>query len=73
MSIVVTTDVFCDICGNWVEGCVGGSKPQARLARRAAKKTGWLRCRSPFDGHLIDVCPGCVKEYNLNKETRHDA
>lgn len=64
MSITISTDVFCNICGNWIEGSCG-PRPQVRQARRAAKKAGWLRCHSPFDGCLIDACPGCVKEYSL--------
>ena len=63
MSITVSTDVFCDICGCWVEGTCG-PKSQAREARRRAKKEGWLRCHSPF-GCLIDVCPRCAEEHSL--------
>ena len=64
MSITIVTDVFCDICGVWIHGA-WGQEPLVQQARKAVKKVGWLRCRSPFDGRLIDACPGCVKEHDL--------
>lgn len=64
MSIVITTDVFCDICYNWMWYSTG-SRPQARSARKKARKAGWLRCRSPLSSRLIDVCPGCIGNAEL--------
>ena len=65
MSISITTDVFCDICGiNWTFGAVG-SKPNPQAARRNAKRQGWLRRRSPIGGKMSDICRGCAKVYSL--------
>ena len=60
MSIVITTDVFCDKCGNWVFGATG-SKPYARFARYRARLAGWVRRRSQ-NGKMIDICPNCIRE-----------
>ena len=57
MSITITTDVFCDICGNWIFG-VTGPRASARSARRRVKDNGWIRRRLP-NGKMIDVCPHC--------------
>ena len=67
MSITITTDVFCDICGaNWTFGAVG-SKYNHRAARRNARHQGWLRCRSPISGDMSDICDNCAEEYGLIK------
>ena len=39
MSVTISTDVFCDQCGNWIEG-VTGAKPRHKAARRVAKEAG---------------------------------
>ena len=59
MSIMITTDVFCDVCEvAWVHG--GTSyKADIRQARRWAKERGWHRCRLPVSGRMVDVCPQC--------------
>ena len=59
MSITITTDVFCDICPNWTFGTTG-SRPRARVARRNAKRAGWVRQRR--DGKLVDICPLCKND-----------
>lgn len=60
MSITATTDVFCDICNNWIFG-VTGPRSNARGARRHARENGWVR-RRLSNGRRIDVCPRCKKE-----------
>lgn len=62
MSIVITTDVFCDLCGNWIHGALGPT-PNARGARRKAKANGWDR-RHVSGGGVIDICPGCREKQN---------
>ena len=56
--IRVTTDVFCDDCGNWVHGGVSNEK-DATSARRIARELGWVVRRRP--GRMVDICPGCQK------------
>ena len=58
MSITVTTDVFCDLCGDWHSG-VSGTKPQAKDARRSAKHFGWIYKKDEVDGEMQDICPKC--------------
>lgn len=66
MSITITTDVFCDICGTWTFGDVG-PKPKIQEARQVARQKGWLRCRSPISGEMSDICDNCAKEHSLIK------
>lgn len=56
MTIKVTTDVFCNVCGNWVHGLVDFDK-QAQMARDIARDQGWITQRR--DGKLVDLCPNC--------------
>ena len=56
----LTTDIFCDICGNWEHGPVS-HKPEPKLARKILKKKGWKRSRDP-EGELQDVCPECQEK-----------
>lgn len=39
--IRITTDVFCDICGNWEHGLVS-HKAETRKARKEVKKKSWI-------------------------------
>jgi len=57
--IVITTDVFCNICGNWTFG-VTGPRANAHGARRNAKKDGWTR--RLVKGKVVDLCPDCKKD-----------
>lgn len=53
MSILITTDVSCDRCGWWIDGCTG-TKSKIRQARVIARGDGW-KC----DGNG-DICAVCV-------------
>jgi len=67
MSIVISTDVSCEICGNWIHGTTG-SKIEIREARRVAKADGWTRSPSPFTGERCDMCKDCAKKYSREVE-----
>ena len=67
MSIRVTTDVFCDLCGNWQEGTTD-KEVQAAYARQVAAKRGWRTVRR--DRKLIDICPTCRKKEEGCQTTR---
>lgn len=56
VSICVSVDLMCDICGYWDDTeTVTGSIARKAVARRRAKAKGWTR---RLDGDvLIDVCP----------------
>ncbi len=56
MSITITTDVFCDTCGQWTHG-IAIDRPERRYARRIAKDRGWKRKK--VHGRMRDVCPAC--------------
>jgi hypothetical protein len=58
VSITITTDVFCDGCADWTHGTTGPS-PNAREARRAAKRCGWARVKGP-GVEMLDLCPECA-------------
>jgi hypothetical protein len=60
MAIVVTTDVFCDMCGNWEDGCTGENSIQSEKARKEVAHKGWKRIR--VSGKLLDLCPVCANE-----------
>lgn len=55
MSIVLTRDVFCDLCSAWTDGVVGGDNKEAR---RRVLLAGWGRFRDD-SGYMVDVCPQC--------------
>ena len=57
--IRVTTDVFCDECGNWVHGQVGREKRVTRACQIAADQD-WIVKRQ--NGQVVDICPECQKE-----------
>ena len=59
MSIVVTTDVFCDWCPVWTSGTTGRNRIRARLARRNARENGWATKRSASG--WVDLCPDCLE------------
>lgn len=52
----ITTTVFCNACGNWLETSIS-NRAKVRLARRKAKEAGWATRRTP-EG-LRDYCPHC--------------
>lgn len=54
MSVRITTDVFCDGCGNWAHYRVS-AQAHVRAAQRAAKAAGWV-----FDRHGDCKCPACA-------------
>lgn len=56
--IRVTTDIFCDKCGNWVNVDLGPWEMKRREARRKVRKLGWV-VKHPENQKIIDVCPGC--------------
>ena len=62
MGITITTDIFCDKCGNW-EHIYVGNKAERRLAGIRAKKNGWKRMKINDDFNWL--CPDCVREYEL--------
>ena len=57
--IRVTTCVFCDKCGNWVEVDIGPWEMKRREARQKVKELGWQTKRHPETNGFIDLCPGC--------------
>lgn len=60
MSITVTTDVFCDVCSEWIEGVSAATYGNvAGQARGIAYAQGWRRIK--LNGKLSDVCPRCLK------------
>ena len=60
MSITISTDVFCDICGNWFHGTTS-HKSEIRCARWLAKDAGW--CRRLIGGKMSDICPDCIEKH----------
>lgn len=66
--ITVQTNVFCDICGCRTFGA-SGERRRMRAALAEAKKYGWVRAPSPYDGKLIDICPKCAREYRLTRDS----
>lgn len=71
MSITVSTDVFCDKCGNWSpEVTISGTKPAAKLARKRAKTLGWERRLFPETETFGDVGPCCLALEAENRDGR---
>jgi hypothetical protein len=59
MTVRYQADVFCDRCGQWVNGAIS-TKPGG-LARKAlafAKRCGWSR---DVRSTLLDLCPNCLR------------
>lgn len=55
MSLLISTDVSCDgDCSQWTEGTTG-MRTDARTARKAAKRAGWIHLRGR------DYCPRCAE------------
>lgn len=65
MSTVYTANIFCDRCGNWLQG-VTGPKPQglARKAVEKSKRNGWSRQNN---SQYLDLCPVCLDEERKGK------
>lgn len=59
MAIIVSNDVFCDWCSNWVEGHVS-RRVRKRKAREVARAEGWKRRWSFSRQKYEDVCPQCL-------------
>lgn len=59
MSLSITTDVFCDVCCDWVNGLTTASYGNvAGKARATAYQGGWRRVK--IKGKLRDLCPKCM-------------
>ncbi len=54
MSVTITTDVFCDQCGNWAHYGTHPTKAVIAEALRGARRAGWTVKR---DGSC--TCPQC--------------
>lgn len=61
MSATITTDIFCDVCGDWIHGA-SLRKEAVAFARRKAKESGWVY--RLVDGEYKDICPECVAKEN---------
>lgn len=55
MSFTITTDVFCDICSQWIDG-ISSHKPERRKAWKRARYAGSKN--QPITGK--HMCPACV-------------
>ncbi len=56
MSLLITTDISCDECGNWTAG-YAGCRIDGRRARAQARAAGWQQVRR--GGERRDLCPTC--------------
>lgn len=65
MTARITTDTFCDICGDWTHGVVS-NRVKVHLSREIARRSGWQT--RVVNGKLIDICPRCVKAAFFNPE-----
>lgn len=63
--IRVTTDVFCDECGNWSTHGTS-SKAEPASAREGARSRGWRTTRR--DRRLVDLCPPCAHAAGLKED-----
>lgn len=64
MSITVTTDVFCDGCGNWINGVYTHNRAAITRARSVALRNGWKVVTDST--HLKrDYCPDCAAALDL--------
>lgn len=62
MSFTITTDVFCDKCGDWIHGVAASATMKAE-AWAKARTSGW----SKKDGkHVCPMCNGKA-EYRLSE------
>lgn len=68
MSFTIVTDVFCDLCGNWINGATG-RKPERGAANKEARRLGWKVQRECGVGPFQHICPNCQKEKNRAKTT----
>lgn len=67
MSIVQTSDVFCDVkrCPQWAHGC--STTHGAADARRLAKRNGWTRRK--VGDRWADLCPDHRDATTLDADT----
>ena len=56
MSIRLTHDIFCDLCGKWTHCFVSGAK-RLKMARKHAAAGDWIYVWTP-SGYK-DLCPQC--------------
>lgn len=65
MSFTITTDVFCDDCGNWMSGPGGivSNKVEKRRAWKKAVTNGWKRAEITYEM----LCPRCVEKIEKAK------
>jgi hypothetical protein len=54
MSFIITTDVSCDNCPDWVHGCVSTRILKAKALKRA-KQLGWKKIKGAV------LCPRCAR------------
>lgn len=64
MSLIYRIDVFCDNCGNWIEGGSDRTPHFANRARHVARKQGWSCTRH---GGYKYLCPACTTLYRQGK------
>lgn len=60
MSYSITTDVFCDECGDWVHGCVSYKVRKITASNVAIKEHGWHI--NYLNGIKKHYCPDCWKK-----------
>lgn len=59
MSFIYSIDVFCDECGDWIEGS-SGSLHSKREAWERASQNGWKKKKGQ---HICSVCLGTHGKY----------
>lgn len=69
MSVIVTTEIFCNWCSKWIEGTIS-DRASAQESRRIAYEEGWKYRWSVKRQQYEDICPSCLKE--LRKEEEND-
>ena len=57
MSITVSTDVFCDVCGCWDHGTTGPKVDKTQALKSVKVNYGWTTRK--VGGKLTDLCPNC--------------
>lgn len=57
MSYTITTDIFCDKCGDWTAG-ISSFKVDVAGARKIARAQGWT-CPKKRSAENKELCPMC--------------
>lgn len=73
MSVTVTTDIFCDRCGDWMEGVSGRTFVDKRLARRKARTEGWVYKYDHTENKYKDFCPNCKKQIKKIRKINYES